>query len=118
MNIDDLTVKEMRELFNLFSPTGSESAPKVKNDDSLLKIGDDYLIRTVTMMYTGTVLIITDAEILLGRAAWIADSGRYADALAKGTLNEVEPYPNAVIISRAAIVDAAKWDHPLPREQK
>jgi len=118
MNIDDLTVKQIRELFNMFSVTGGRSRLEETREESMLKIGLDYLIRTVTMMYTGTVLDVTDTEILLGGAAWIADSGRYADALEKGTLNEVEPYPDTVIISRSAIVDAARWKHPLPREQK
>ncbi len=83
-----------------------------------LKIGTCYLIRTVTMMYTGRLIAVTDSDLVLEDAAWIADSGRYADALEKGTLNEVEPYPNEVIVSRAAIVDAAEWTHDLPREQK
>ena len=118
MKIDDLTMKQIKDLSKLFSVTEVQSTPEETKKASLLKIGLDYLIRTVTMMYTGTVLDITDTEILLGGAAWIADSGRYADALEKGTLNEVEPYPDTVIISRSAIVDAARWKHPLPREQK
>jgi hypothetical protein len=35
-----------------------------------------------------------------------------------GSLAEVEPYPDEVIVATAAIVDAARWDHPLPREPK
>ena len=82
------------------------------------EIGSCYLIRTVTMMYTGRLVSVTESDIVLEDAAWIADSGRYANALAEGTLNEVEPYPNRVGVSRASIVDFAVWTHPLPREQK
>ena len=81
-------------------------------------LGTSYLIRTVTMMYTGRLEWVTDTDLLLRDAAWIADSGRYSDALANGTLDEVEPYPDAVCVSRAAIVDFAIWSHPLPRDQK
>lgn len=82
------------------------------------EIGKTYLIRTVTMMYTGKLLAITETDLLLGDAAWIADSGRYASALKEGTLSEVEPYPDQVIVSRGGIIDGAEWDHPLPRDQK
>ena len=85
--------------------------------DHSYEIGGKYLIRTVTMMYTGEVMSITANDLVLKDAAWIADSGRYSDALNKGALNEVEPYPHMVIITRQSIVDAAPWNHALPREQ-
>ena len=81
------------------------------------EIGKAYFIRSITMHYTGRLVAVTDTDLVLEDAAWIADSGRFADALAKGTLSEVEPYPNRCIVSRNAIVDACQWDHDLPREQ-
>jgi len=81
-------------------------------------IGSKYLIRTVTMHYTGRLESVTDSDIVLSDAAWIADTGRYSEALTKGSLAEVEPYPGDVIVSRGVIVDAAIWDHGLPRETK
>ena len=89
-----------------------------EQDSHSFEVGEAYLIRTVTMMYTGRITKITKSDIALGLAAWIADSGRYSDALEKGTLNVIEPYPDGVAISRASIVDFAIWSHPLPREQK
>ena len=83
-----------------------------------LKIGVCYLIRTVTHYYTGRIKSVSPTDVVLQDAAWIPDTGRYSDALRTGTLAEVEPYPNEVIISCAAVVDAAEWKHPLPREQK
>ena len=82
------------------------------------KIGTCYLIRTVTMHYTGRVVEVTDTDVVLEDAAWIADTGRFADSLAKGTLSEVEPYPDRVAVCRGAMVDFAVWSHPLPRAQK
>ncbi len=110
MSINDMTIGEAREIASMFS--GNSCARHS------LKLGRAYLIRTVTMMYTGKLIAVTESDLLLEDAAWIADSGRYADALERGTLNEVEPYPDRVVVSRAAMVDAALWDHPLPREQK
>ena len=83
-----------------------------------LKIGECYLIRTVTHYYTGRIKAITPNDVLLEEAAWIPDTGRYSDALRTGNLAEVEPYPNEVIVFIGSIVDAAVWKHPLPREPK
>lgn len=83
-----------------------------------LKVGTCYLIRTVTHYYTGRVKSLTTTDVVLEKAAWIPDTGRYHEALSHGNLREVEPYPNEVIVSLAAIVDAAPWDHPLPRKPK
>ena len=80
-------------------------------------IGATYIIRTVTMYYTGRLDAVYAGELVLGDAAWIADTGRWSSALAKGSLSEVEPYPGdgLCIVSRASIVDVAPWSHPLPR---
>ena len=80
--------------------------------------GADVLIRTVTMIYTGRVVGIDAHTIALDEAAWIADTGRFADALTTGNLSEVEPYPDTVYVARAAVVDITFWTHDLPRVQK
>jgi hypothetical protein len=81
-----------------------------------LQVGECYLIRTVTHYYTGRLKSLTTTDLVLEEAAWIPDTGRYSVALQTGQLLEVEPYPNEVIVSLAAIVDAARWSHPLPRQ--
>jgi len=81
-------------------------------------IGKQYFIRTVTMHLTGKLILLTEKELVLTEAAWIADSGRFHDALKNGELNEVEPFIDDVIINRDSIVDATKWNHQLPRNQK
>jgi len=84
---------------------------------TFFKIGVAYLIRCVTNYWTGRVVGITDTEILLEDAAWIADTGRFSDAIKTGKFNEVEPVGGETIVARGAIVDAIKWPHDLPLEQ-
>ena len=101
-------------LIKLLCELSDNKSPKTTD----LKVGRAYLIRTVTMMYTGRVVAINDFNISLEDAAWIADSGRYNNALVTGELNEAEPYPNGVGVSLQSIVDFAPWNHSLPREVK
>lgn len=84
----------------------------------MFELQKNYIIRTVTHTYTGKVVEITDIELKLNTCAWIADSGRWMNAIKEGTLNEVEPMGDGVIVERLAIVDATPWVHELPTEQK
>ena len=79
------------------------------------ELGKCYFVRTVTYHYTGRLVSVTESDLVLDEAAWIADSGRFSNAIATGSLSEVEPYPGKVILSRGAIVDACEWNHMLPR---
>ena len=54
----------------------------------------------------------------LKNASWVADTGRFYDFLKSGNANEVEPYPDFVIVNLSALVDAAPWAHDLPDTQK
>jgi hypothetical protein len=83
------------------------------------KVGKNYLVRTITMIDTGRLVSFDDHELVLIDAAWIADTGRWADALKSANFIEVEPFPDGreVIINRSAIVDAVEID-TLPRKQK
>ena len=86
--------------------------------DELWCVGKVYFIRTVTMHLIGTLKSINEKEMLLDTAVWVADSGRFYDALKTGKLNEVEPFVNQVIVNRSSVVDATVWQHPVPTEQK
>ena len=103
INIEDLTIGDARKLVNLFySPTGIV-------DDSHWKIGDCYLIRTVTMIQTGRLVKVSDKELVMEDASWIADTGRFSVVLKTLDFNEVEPFPDGhVIVGRGAIIDAVK----------
>ena len=79
-------------------------------------VGQNVFVRTVTMHYTGKLVRVTPGELVLIDAAWIADSGRFHEALLTGVLREVEPYPDGeVIVSRGGIIDVCRWPHDLPR---
>lgn len=91
--------------------------PTIETNTAPFSIGTAYIIRTVTHTYTGRLTWISATELVLEDAAWIADSGRWMNAIKDGELNEVEPM-GTVIVGRGALVDATVWTHPLPTEQK
>lgn len=110
MEIDNLTVKDIKHIQSLLK--GGEKT------ESPYKVGKSYFIRTVTHYYTGKLERVTGKELVLSSAAWIADTGRFHDALKTGKLNEVEPFTDEIIVGRGGVIDAVEWKHPLPREQK
>ena len=89
-----------------------------KKQNNILGVGQSVYIRTVTHHYTGRVVSVNDRWITLDDAAWVADSGRWAAALATGTLSEVEPFPGLVAVGIGSVVDVSPWKHSLPREVK
>jgi hypothetical protein len=116
-----LSVGELGELLRKIvqqSIRTSEACGIVSGKSHSFEIGKAYLIRTVTMHYTGRVVDVTDSDVVLEDAAWIADTGRFANSLVDGTLSEVEPYPGQVAVCRGAMVDFCEWKHGLPRSQK
>lgn len=96
-------------------PTSSEFNPYAP-----YRIGANYLIRTVTNYYTGKLDAVYPQELLLSCAAWIADTGRWSQAVASGILQEVEPYPPGigVIVGRGSIIDAVEITWALPSVQR
>ncbi len=104
----ELSLKDLKELFG---DTSGNEFPFAK--------GTNIFIRTVTMAHTGRISAVTDKWIVLEDACWIADTGRFADFLETGKLNECEPFPvGKVVVGLGAIVDCCEWKHKLPREQK
>ena len=104
-----------------------ESYEKIKDQllaDELIDIstlddlvGQKLFIRTVTYHMTGEVVKRMGAFIQLKNAAWIADSGRFNEAIKNGTLNEVEPVGTAWI-NLSSVVDFFPWKHKLPTDVK
>lgn len=112
MQIEELTLKQIREIQAL----GINAQSSVAHP---WKIGSNYFIRTVTFHYTGTLVAIYASELVLKDAAWIADDGRFADAMKSESFAEVEPFPDdrEVIIPRGGILDATIINK-IPRSQK
>lgn len=80
-------------------------------------VGRSWFFRTVTYHLTGRVKKIIGNLLLLEEAAWIADSGRFMNAIKDGKLNEVEPVGDA-IINLSTVTDMFPWIHALPKDQK
>lgn len=106
----ELTFADLKEL--ICQPAGGAVDPLDPQP------GEQLLIRTVTMTLTGRVTGTSATWILLDDAAWIADTGRFADAIKTGDVAEVEPMGDHVRVARAAIVDVTPWTHPLPDVQR
>jgi hypothetical protein len=86
---------------------------------SLLKVGNNVFIRTVTHYFTGKIVEVEATEVTLSDASWIADTGRYQQFLEKGSVNEVEPIPDGMVtIGRGSIIDVSNWAIAFPRIQK
>ena len=102
MKIEELTIKEAREIAALFR---TQTA-----NDSHWKVGENYFIRTVTHHHTGKLVAVTPHELVVENAAWIADDGRLSTSLETGKFNEVEMFPagSYVIIGRGSLIDAVQ----------
>lgn len=105
MKFEDMTIKDIK-LLQSFIGNSSQ-------DDCLWEVGKNYFIRTVTMHLVGKLEKVTDKELLLSKCTWVADDGRFNNALKTGEFDETEPFINDVIVGRASIIDATKWDHSI-----
>jgi hypothetical protein len=90
---------------------------------SAFSIGEKVFIRTVTHYLTGEITNISETIAGLGflelkDAAWIADTGRFMNAIENGALDEVEPVTCPVRVNIGSIIDVYEWRHELPRKQK
>ena len=113
IDIDNLTVKEIKHIQTLLKGNGEKPSKR-------WQVGKNYFIRTVTHHIVGTLTEVTNKELWLVNASWVADDGRFNEALKTGKLNEVEPFPDGadVPVGRGALIDATIWPHALPREVK
>ena len=80
-------------------------------------IGEKFFFRTVTYHMTGRVKKVVGSILELENAAWIADSGRFMNAIKEGKLNEVEPVGRA-FLNIQTVVDFFPWKHKLPEVQQ
>jgi hypothetical protein len=116
MDIDSLTYGQIKEITQMF---GDKNVVKEPPKWSPWEVGENYFIRTVSMAITGRVVGVFPQEIVLEDAAWIADTGRFTQAVASAEFSEVEPYPDGqkVVVGRASVIDATTIPS-LPRKQK
>ena len=94
---------------------GEDDAIELSCYDDL--VGKKWFFRTVTYHLVGKVVGRFGSFLRLENASWVADSGRFMDAIKKGSLSEVEPVGDANI-NLYSITDFFPWKHKLPKEQK
>lgn len=92
-----------------------EVRKEVNNYEDL--VGEKWFFRTVTYHLVGEVKKIVGRFAHLKNASWIADSGRFNEAIKNGTLSEVEPVGEA-FINLDTVVDFFPWVHKLPTQVK
>ena len=69
-------------------------------------IGQFYFVQTATLYYCGTLSQVTDNELVLDEASWVADTGRFNEFMKGSKPKELEPCCVPVIIGRGAIISA------------
>lgn len=95
---------------------GSECALGAK--ELPYRVGEKLFIRTVTHHFTGRVTSIVGKFLILEDAAWIADDGRFMEAINDGKLSEIEPVNVPITLNTDSFIDSYPWKHELPRSQK
>lgn len=80
-------------------------------------IGQNFYFRTVTFHLVGKVKKILGNFVELEESSWVADSGRFQQALSEGSLDEVELCGQG-FVNMEAVTDFYPWKHDLPDKQK
>lgn len=113
MNIEDLTLKQIREIQSI---AGGAMASPVTS----YPVGKNVIVRTVTMIYTGRLEMVTPTDLILMDCSWIPETERFMQFVANGAVKECEPYPDGlpVYINRGALLDMCELRKDLPRSQK
>ena len=101
INIEDMTLKQVREIQNLVGHNQQQGAGHP------WKLEEYYVIRTVTMIQYGKLKAVYPQELVMEDCSWIADTARFHDFLKDPTkCNECEPFTDDVVIGRGSIIDA------------
>jgi len=111
MDLNKLSFEKLKEkLADLEAKKNAVQNPRF----GVWHVGKAYVLRTVTMINVGRLVEVTENELVLESAAWIADTGRWNEFLEDGNYNECEPFPEGrVIVGRHALIDAVQWKHSI-----
>jgi hypothetical protein len=94
--IMEITLQELQILFS----------GKVQESGYEMYLGKKVFIRSVTHHYTGLVVKVSAMTMLIDKAAWIANDGRFNEAMRDvSKFDEVEMYEKPVSIGLGAILD-------------
>ena len=106
-----MNVKELLKVIAALEDDGKDEG--ADSLDGRFPFWGKVAIRTVTHYYTGEVVAVRGGFVKLVDGAWIADTGRWSEFVAKGTYNEAEACGD-VAVNIGAIVDVVPWAHKLP----
>jgi hypothetical protein len=110
------TISVSEETYNAIKDQlGEEEKIEVNSYKDL--VGKKLYIRTVTYHLTGKVEKVVGMFLQLSNAAWVADSGRFMQAIEKGELKEVEPMKAVTWVNLNSVTDMCIWKHKLPEKQ-
>lgn len=117
MNIEELTLKQIREIQDLSVGVIPQATTKPQ---TAYPVGKNVIVRTVTMIYTGKLEQVTETDLVLVSCSWIPETERFMQFVADGMVRECEPYPEGlpVYINRGALLDMCELKKDLPRSQK
>ena len=93
---------------------GEDDSVEVDSYDDM--IGKSFFFRTITYHLVGKVVKRFGDFLELKDASWVADSGRFMQAIKDGELDEVEPVGD-VYLNFESVVDFFPWKHRLPEKQ-
>jgi predicted CopG family antitoxin len=103
---------------DLYEKLKGELGTEVKEINSYSDlVGQKLFLRTVTYHILGKVTKIVGDILVLETASWVADSGRFMNAIQTGELNEVEPLGDW-FVNLMTVTDFGLWKHDLPTKQK
>ncbi len=119
IDINKLTFKQIQQLRSVLGAPLPANASHVSAPDPY-EIGKNYFVRTVTHHFVGTLVAVFALELQFANCSWVPEDGRFMQAMEKGELSEVEPYPRGSrpIIGRTALIDCVVITWPLPSAQK
>lgn len=86
----------------------------VKPGKPVVEVGQTVIIRGIPFYYIGRITYVDDKRLVLENACWLADSGRWSEALQTGDINECEKYPDPVELRTDLCCDITLWKNPLP----
>lgn len=113
IEVSDETYAKIKEMVE--EEEKKKAEPITKYEDMISR---NFFFRTVTYHLVGKVVrVIKDKFLELEEASWVADSGRFGNAIKNGTLNEVE-YVGSVFVNMDSVTDFLPWVNPLPNKTK
>lgn len=109
------TLQVSDETYDLIKDQLGETTINLPNMESF--VGKKFFIRTVTYHLVGEITGMVGHFWTMKNASWVANSGRFMQAILNGLLDEVEPVGDA-LVNIQSVTDMFPWKHPLPTTQK